>query len=386
MVAVTSLGIGGSVVVSWLLCRDIHLPAKDINFQVNMLDRVVCLALSMITIVLLTYLINRFLVNANQNELAKTTEKIKSILSAVQNLSESLYAAGISLSNVSENESASAEELAATSEHLVENSNLLSAKTEESMTNLNELNQWESVVADNVSKVESTSKDLLDKSKENEKLLGNLHTINGELSESMRVTTDIARKLADAVQEIGVTLNLIRDISTSTNLLALNASIEASRAGETGRGFTVVATEVGNLASSTQDSLKSVQEVIERVQRNVRDITTQIEENSTKLSMQNECVANVFASMQNINALLDISVNAVNTMGDAHSKQSDVIEKTVSINQAIAENIRNENEQFISINVMAESNANNTTEIAVQASLINDMVDKMTQLLKQQEE
>lgn len=385
MVVVASLEIIGSVVVSWLLYGEVHLPAKDVNFPVNMLDRVVGLVLSLATIVLFTYLINRFLVNANQNELAKTAEKIKSILSAVQDLSGRLHAAGTSLSNVSENESASAEELAATSEQLVENSNLLSAKTEENMTNLNELSQWESVVADNVSEVESTSRDLLDKSRENEKLLGDLHTINDEVSESMRMTTDIARKLEDAVQEIGVTLNLIRDISSSTNLLALNASIEAARAGEAGRGFAVVAAEVGNLASSTQDSLKVVQEVIERVQQNVWDITSQIDENSTKLTVQNECAANVFASMQDMTALLNRSVHAVNTMGDAHNKQSDVIEKTVSINQDIAEHIRNENEQFLSINEMAESNANNTTEVAAQAGFINGMVDQMTQLLKQQE-
>ena len=153
-------------------------------------------------------------------------------------------------------------------------------------------------------------------------MLGDLHTINGDVSESMKITTDIAQKLAEAVQEIGVTLNLISDISSSTNLLSLNASIEAARAGEAGRGFAVVATEVGNLANSTQESLKVVQEVIERVQQNVRDITTQVEENSTKLSTQNEYFANVFACMQDMTELLNISVNAIDTMGDAHSKQS----------------------------------------------------------------
>ena len=386
MVAITSLEIGGSVIASWFLYGEVHLPAKGVNFPVNMLDRVVCVALSLASIVLLTYLISRFLVNAKKDEMERNTEKVKSVLAEVQSLSESLYVAGVSLSQVSENESASAEELAATSEQLVESSNLLSAKTKESMTNLNELSQWEEVVADNVSKVESTSKDLLDKSKENEKLLGDLHTINGDVSESMKITTDIAQKLAEAVQEIGVTLNLISDISSSTNLLALSASIEAARAGEAGRGFAVVATEVGNLANSTQESLKVVQEVIERVQQNVRDITTQVEENSTKLSTQNEYFANVFACMQDMTELLNISVNAIDTMGDAHSKQSEVIKKTVSINQDIAESIRNENEQFNSINNMAESNANDTTEVAAQASTINEMVDKMAHLLKQQDE
>ena len=88
----------------------------------------------------------------------------------------------------------------------------------------------------------------------------------------MKATNDMTQRLSEAVQEIGVTLSLISDISNSTNLLALNASIEAARAGEAGRGFSVVATEVGNLANSTQDSLKVVQPVIERVQQNVKEI------------------------------------------------------------------------------------------------------------------
>lgn len=313
-------------------------------------------------------------------------EEVENVLNSVQMLSKRLYDAGASLSQVSENESAAAEELAATSEQLVENSNILSSKTDESMNNLGELSEWEGVVADNVEKVETTSRDLLDKSMENEKLLNDLHKINGEVSDSMKLTTDIAQKLSDAVQEIGVTLSLISDISSSTNLLALNASIEAARAGEAGRGFAVVATEVGNLANSTQESLKVVESVIDRVQENVKEITVQIEENSLKLGTQNEYFANVFQSMKDMTALLNVSVSAIGTMGETYSKQAEVIEKTVSINQAIAESIRNENEQFNSINAMAESNANDTTQVAAQASAINDMVDEMSRLLKREEE
>ncbi len=253
------------------------------------------------------------------------------------------------------------------------------------MTNLGELSEWEGVVADNVEKVERVSRDLLEKSAENEKLLSDLHSINGEVSASMKATTEITQRLSEAVQEIGVTLNLISDISSSTNLLALNASIEAARAGEAGKGFAVVATEVGNLANNTQQSLQVVQSVIERVQQNVRDITAQVNENSVKLGTQNEYFNNVFQSMQDMTKLLNTSVETINTMGDAHGKQAEVIKKTISINQEIAESIRNENEQFNSINAMAESNANDTTEVATQASVINEMVDKMTQLLKQED-
>lgn len=385
MVSAAAIEIAASIVVSWFLYGEVHLAARNETFMVNMLDRIVCVALSLLTIVLLTYLINKFLVNAKKAELEKNTEQVNNVLSAVQTLSEKLHQAGTSLSQISENESASAQELAATSEQLVESSNILSSQTDESVTNLNELSEWEMVVADNVEKVETTSRNLLDKSQENQRLLNDLHAINGEVSESMRATTDVTSKLSDAVKEIGVTLKLISDISSSTNLLALNASIEAARAGEAGKGFAVVATEVGNLANSTQDSLKEVEAVIARVQNNVREIQLQVEENSEKLNTQNNYFANVFKSMEDMTELLNISVDAINTMGDAHSKQSDVIKKTVSINHDIAESIRNENEQFAAINAMAESNASDTAQVAAQANTINQMVDEMSNLLKRED-
>ncbi len=315
----------------------------------------------------------------------KGTE-VENVLESVQTLSDKLNRAGMALMQISDNESAAAEELAATSEQLVETSSMLGSRTDESMSNLGELREWETVVADNVAKVEFTSKDLLDKSLESEKLLNNLHQINGEVSDSMKLTIEVAQKLSAAVEEIGVTLNLISDISSSTNLLALNASIEAARAGEAGRGFAVVATEVGSLANSTQESLRVVEAVIERVQQNVREITAQVEENSTKLGEQSEYFAHVFKSLRDMTALLNVSVEAIQTMGDTYSKQSEVIERTVTINEGIAESIRSENEQFNTINNMAESNANDTAEVAKQAGLINEMVDEISRLLTRGDE
>lgn len=382
LVLTTGLICTVSLFIGWGVRGTSLMPVKDDLFLTDILLCLIALVLSLAGLLIFVYFVAHFLVNAKKDELEKNNEQVMKVLDSVQALSERLYAAGTSLSQISENESASAEKLAATSEELVKSSDILSSKTDESMTNLSELSEWEGVVADNVEKVESTSKDLLDKSKENEKLLNDLHTINGEVSESMKATTDIAQKLSDAVQEIGVTLKLISDISSSTNLLALNASIEAARAGEAGRGFAVVATEVGNLANSTQESLREVERVIERVQNNVREITMQVEENSNKLGTQNQYFANVFQSMQDMTELLHVSVNAINTMGEAHGKQSEVIKKTVTINQDIAESVLSAKEQFDSINAMAESNASDTADVATQASDINEMVDEISRLLK----
>lgn len=370
-----------SLFIGWIIRGTNLMPVKDELFLTDILLCIVALILSLAGLLIFVFFVAHFLVNAKKDELEQNNEHVTNILSSVRELSEQLSAAGAALSQVSESESASAEELASTSEQLVINSNQLSARTDESMTNLSELSEWEGIVASNMEKVETVSKELLDKSRENENLLNNLHAINGEVSESIKTTTDIAVRLSEAVKEIGITLNLISDISSSTNLLALNASIEAARAGEAGKGFAVVATEVGKLANSTQESLKVVQSVIERVQQNVEEITAQIDENTAKLDKQSEYYENVFSGIQDMTTLLNTSVESIRTMGEAQGRQSGVIRQTIAINQDIAESIKNENEQFVSINAMAESSANDTSEVAVQAGAINSMVDKMTELL-----
>lgn len=374
-----------SLFIGWFIRGTDLLPVKDELFLSDIIMCLVALVLSLSGLIIFVFFVAHFLVSAKKDELEKNNEHVNSVLAAVQELSGKLYTAGSALSQISGNESASAQELASTSEQLVTGSNLLSAKTDESMDNLSELSKWEGVVAENVEKVEDTSKNLLDKSKRNEKLLNDLSVINTEVSQSMNATTSITEKLSEAVQEIGATLNLISDISSSTNLLALNASIEAARAGEAGKGFAVVATEVGNLANNTQESLKDVQTVIERVQQNVAEIIAQVKENSDKLGKQNEYFANVFKGMQDMTDFLNVSVAAIKAMGDAHREQSEVIKNTVLINQDIAESIRNENEQFSAISAMAETNAGDTVEVATQANAINDMVNKMTLLLKKDE-
>lgn len=377
--------IVGSLILSWIINGDALLPDKDEMFMPSIMGIVFCVVLTMLFIFLNTYMVSRFLVTAKKDEMERNNERVKEVLSSVKKVSESLYSAGTALSQVAESESASAEELSVTSEQLLEGSDLLGTKTEESMSNLEELSKWEAVVAGNVEKVEMTSRDLLGKSKDNERLLDDLRSINSEVSDSMLTTIGVAEKLSEAVQEIGVTLNLISEISSSTNLLALNASIEAARAGEAGKGFAVVAQEVGNLANSTKESLQGVEAVIARVQGNVNEITLHVEENSHKLEKQNEYFNNVFKSMQEMTECLNTSVESVDTMGDAHDKQSEVIKNTVTINKDIAENIHMEIQQFASINDMVENNVNDITEMTKQVKLINGMVDEINNLLKTEE-
>ena len=157
MLLVSGLACMVSLFIGWFVRGTDLLPVKDELFITDIIMCLVALVLSLAGLLIFIFLVAHFLVNAKKDELEKNNEHVTSVLAAVQTLSENLHTAGLSLSQVSDNESASAEELAATSEQLIASSNLLSSKTDESMDNLGELSEWESVVADNVEKVEQVS-------------------------------------------------------------------------------------------------------------------------------------------------------------------------------------------------------------------------------------
>lgn len=381
MLSVVAAGIVCSVIISNIVKADVLLPSPDSYFIPELVLRVVCLVLSVCVVLLLVYLISRFLIYMKKDELDANNEKVERVISKATNLTEGLIQASTALSEVSQNESASAEELAATSTSLLTSSNVLIEKARESMGNLNELKECSNQMNENVERVEGTSKELLEKSEVSEQMLNSLKAINEQVIQSTNDTNRVAEKLSGAVKEIDVTLNVISEISESTNLLALNASIEAARAGEAGKGFSVVAQEVGKLAGSTQDSLGNVQEVIYKIQDNVREMSSYIEENTKKLQNQNEVFLSTFAAVKEIIVLLKRSIEDIDAMNQVHRKQEEVIGRTVSINEMIAGSIEDEFQEFNNISDMVESNASDLMQMTEQVEGINRMIAEMDELL-----
>ncbi len=140
-------------------------------------------------------------------------------------------------------------------------------------------------VSSNAEAAEQAARDASDNSAKTRTVLSQSVKAIEELSDHIAEVSEVIANLAAESNNIGSVLDVIRGISEQTNLLALNAAIEAARAGEQGRGFAVVADEVRTLASRTGQSTDEIQQMIEKLQSGAREAVNAVAE-SHKISRQ----------------------------------------------------------------------------------------------------
>ena len=153
-----------------------------------------------------------------------------------------------------------------------------------------------------------------------------------QLAQEVESTSKTIEALAEETASIGAVLEVIRGIAEQTNLLALNAAIEAARAGEQGRGFAVVADEVRALAGRTQDSTKDIQARIERLQSGVSKAVQAMQIGSDKARDSVERASGV-------DQVLADTTQSVQRINDMAAQIATACEEQSSVTEEIARNI-----------------------------------------------
>ncbi|VAX04581.1 Methyl-accepting chemotaxis sensor/transducer protein [hydrothermal vent metagenome] len=264
---------------------------------------------------------------------------------------------------------ASAERLTAVTEETGRGVEQQQQRTDDVVTAVNEMAANGHEVASNAGAAAEAARNADAAANDGRQVVGKTMDVIGSLAQSVRQAGEVINRLESDSESIGGVLDVIRGIAEQTNLLALNAAIEAARAGEQGRGFAVVADEVRTLASRTQESTAEIQSMIERLQGGAREAVQVMADGSARADESVQQAATAGEALDAISEAVAV-INQMNVQIASAAKEQN----------AVAEEI---NKSVVAISGITEQTAAGAQQTASAGNELTQLSEQLSGMVRQ---
>ncbi|MBF0210358.1 MAG: methyl-accepting chemotaxis protein [Desulfamplus sp.] len=285
------------------------------------------------------------------------------IITSVQTLSSSstqLNGIAQQMSLGSEQTAGKAHTVAAAAEELSSNVNSVAAAMEQTSANMN-------MVASAAEEMTSTINEIA-------KNAGSLNSITVAAEKQTIAASEMVKNLGKAAQEIGKVTQTIAEISSQTNLLALNATIEAARAGDAGKGFSVVACEIKELARQTAGATEEIKNCVKAIQDATGSTVNEIIQISNVITKVNESASTIASAVEEQSSTTSNIADNVNQAFTAVSEVGKNVVESSSVTSEIAKDISE-------VNNSASKMAASSSEVTVSAKELGKIAEQLKDMM-----
>ncbi|GGI91370.1 methyl-accepting chemotaxis protein [Shewanella gelidii] len=296
------------------------------------------------------------------DELGTSANSLNQMLVVFSDMLKEVEASSVQLATAAEQTSASVAENAKSLERQSLETAQAASATEEMTATVNE-------IASSTARTVESANQAADLSSEGMSEVESNYSNMSELNEQMTLANSQVLQLRDSSKAINEIVDVIKGIAEQTNLLALNAAIEAARAGEQGRGFAVVADEVRTLAQRTQESTQKIEQMVTGFQLEADDVSKSIESSFAHVKESLEQTVSVKDKLVEINSAIVMITDMCNQVATAAEEQ-------VAATNEVAVNIR-------TINDLAEMSADAGNQISTAAAEQTELSTKQHELVAQ---
>ena len=264
----------------------------------------------------------------------ESNDETGQLLTALKAMMEKFRSMIQQINNATTQLATAAEEMSAITNETNNGMQLQRSETDQVATATNEMNATVQEVANHAALASDAAQHAQQEAQSGKKVVNETVQVITILANEVEETAAVIQKLEVESTNISTVVNVIRSIAEQTNLLALNAAIEAARAGEQGRGFAVVADEVRTLAKRTQESTQEIRKMIENLQTGSKNAVRVMEQGRNRTRDTVEQATKAGAS-------LEIITHAVSTIVDMNIHIANAIQEQTAVAAEISRNIVN---------------------------------------------